>query len=204
MQASEISGPTTERRAQKARTREAILAGARAVIARGEPVTVAAAAEAAGISRATAYRYFSDPAALTAEAGLAIEVLPYETIVAGARSPREKAVAVSVYMLDLSLGHEAGFRQFLARNLDAWLAEDGKRILRGARRVTMFEAALAPERARLGEARFRALVDCLTATTGTEAMIALLDIAGTSHADARQAVRDISEALCDRFLGPAD
>ncbi|WP_375690919.1 hypothetical protein [Pseudooceanicola sp. LIPI14-2-Ac024] len=198
MRASKTDSPT-ERRAQKARTREALLAGARDLVARGEPVTVAAAAQQAGISRATAYRYFSDPAVLTAEAGLAIEVKSYAAVIGGAATPRARVVAVSLYMLDLALEHEAGFRQFLARNLDAWLAEGGTRSLRGARRVPMFEAALENERARLGAARFRTLVNALTAATGSEAMIALLDIAGADHDAARHAVAEIAEALCDRY-----
>src|SRR3954471_19020943 len=52
--AYELNGRT----AQKRRTRDALVAAAREVVARGETPTVEAAAEAAGISRATAYRYF--------------------------------------------------------------------------------------------------------------------------------------------------
>ena len=68
------------RTAQKNRTRKAILDGARTLLAEGQQVTVAAAAEKHGISKATAYRYFSDPAVLVAEAGLDISVRSYEEI----------------------------------------------------------------------------------------------------------------------------
>src|SRR6476661_1566042 len=50
--------------AQKRRTREALVAAARDLVARGETPTVEAAAEAASISRTTAYRYFSNQRAL--------------------------------------------------------------------------------------------------------------------------------------------
>jgi hypothetical protein len=43
---------------QKRRTRDALVAAARALVAQGETPTVEAAAEAASISRTTAYRYF--------------------------------------------------------------------------------------------------------------------------------------------------
>ncbi|MGR3321654.1 MAG: TetR/AcrR family transcriptional regulator [Pseudooceanicola sp.] len=195
---------TTERRAQKSRTREAILAGARDVLARGETVTVQAAAASAGISRATAYRYFSDPAVLAAEAGLAVQVLPFEQIIGGARTTRDKVLAVSLYFFDLAVAHETEFRQFLARNLDAWLAEQGRRSLRGARRVPMFESALADERDRIGESGFRDLVNALTAATGSEAMLALHDIAGVNGPDARRAIEVTAHALLDRYLGPED
>ena len=181
---------------KRQRTREAILAGARALIARGEPVTVAAAAAEEGVSRATAYRYFSDPQVLASEAGLAVEVLPYETVVEGADTPRKRVLAVSLYIFDLSTAHEAAFRQFLARSLDAWVAQ-GPADRRGARRVDMFDRAL--EGAGLTKARKRKLVTALSAATGTEAMIALHDIAKVDRSAARAAVRDIAEALLDRY-----
>ena len=49
---------------QKRRTRGALVDAARALVARGETPTVEAAAEAASISRATAYRYFRSQAEL--------------------------------------------------------------------------------------------------------------------------------------------
>lgn len=185
-----------ETRDQKARTREAILAGARELIARGRPVTVAAAAAARGVSRATAYRYFSSPSTLAAEAGLAMEVASYDEVIAGAASPHDRALSICLYFLDLSLAHEREFRRFLARNLDASLEDDDpSRPRRGARRVAMFRRALAPEAARLGEERLAALVRALTVATGTEAMIALLDIARADRAQARETVAEIAGVL---------
>lgn len=187
---------TTGRRAQKARTREALLAAAREILGEGHEITVALAADRAGISRATAYRYFSEPRTLAAEAGLALEVRPYEEVIAGQTTPRGRVLAVSRYILDLSLAHEAEFRRFLAANLEASVAEGlTRRERRGARRVQMFEAALAGT----GRNDLRPLVTALTAATGAEAMIALLDIARVSEAEAREAVQTIAEALLDRF-----
>ncbi len=181
---------------KSSRTREAILAGARALITRGETVTVAAAAADQGISRATAYRYFSDPAVLAAEAGLAVEVLPYEKVVNEATTPRAKALAVSRYIFDLSIRHEAAFRQFLARNLDAWAATN-TRERRGARRVDMFNEALK-DASLSGDQRLR-LVAALSTATGSEAMIGLYDIAKVDRETAETVVVDIAEALLDRF-----
>lgn len=181
---------------KRRRTREAILSGARALMQRGEAVTVAAAAAEEGVSRATAYRYFSDPQVLASEAGLAVEVLPYETVVVDAKTPRTRAIAVSLYIFDFSVAHEAAFRQFLARNLDAWVAH-GPGDRRGARRVDMFRAAL--EGAALTKAQTNRLVTALTASTGSEAMIALHDIAKVDTPTARAAVKEIAEALLDRF-----
>jgi AcrR family transcriptional regulator len=194
---------SAERPTQKSRTREAILAGARELMARGAPVSVTEAAAVSGISKATAYRYFSDPAALAAEAGLAVEVKSYEEIVAGTTTLRERLRAISLYFIDLSLAHEPAFRQFLARNLDAWSSEGGaRRARRGARRVEMLERALSE--AGIDPSRRTALVRGLSTATGTEAMIALLDIVRVDADTARATVLDIVDALIDRHMGPVE
>lgn len=192
---------TRERLSQKNRTREAILAGARALVERGEPVNVTAAAAEAGISKATAYRYFSDPAVLVAEAGLAVEVRPYEEVVAGAEDPRARALAVALYFFDLAVMHEAAFRQFLARNLDCWLAEGGgDKALRGARRVAMLERALDELRGTMPPARFEMMIGALSVAAGAEALIALSDVARLSREVARETVAELTLAVLDRFM----
>ncbi|WP_417770523.1 TetR/AcrR family transcriptional regulator [Stappia sp.] len=194
--------PNRERLSQKRRTREAILAGARALIERGEAVNVTAAAAESGISKATAYRYFSDPAVLVAEAGLAVEVRPYEEIVAGAEGPRARAVAVSLYFFDLAVAHEPAFRQFLARNLDCWLAEGGSdKALRGARRVAMLELALDELRGTMPPRRFGMMIGALSVAAGAEALIALCDVARLSPQMARETVAELTHAVLDRFMG---
>lgn len=191
-----------ERRAQKSRTREALLGGARALMAEGRPVTVSAAAACAGISKATAYRYFSDPAVLAAEAGLAVQVLDYAEVVQGADSLRDRLLAISLYFFDLALDHEAEFRQFLARSQDAWAAEGARGTgRRGARRIEMYLRALRDSPDPVVPRTKAALVNALSIATGVEAMIALLDVAGIDRAAARQTVRDLAEAAIDRHLG---
>src|SRR5918999_6249931 len=68
-----ISYERTGRTRQKARTRAALLGAARELLAAGRTPTVEAAAEAAGISRATAYRYFANQRALVLAAHPEIE-----------------------------------------------------------------------------------------------------------------------------------
>ncbi|SFI88719.1 TetR family transcriptional regulator [Albimonas pacifica] len=196
-----MTADTPARAAQKARTRKALLAGARALTARGEEVTVAAAAAEAGISKATAYRYFSDPAALAAEAGLDVAVASYEEVTAQARDLRGRLAAISLYFYELACDHEPAFRQFLARNLDASLTPARERTRRGARRVAMYERALAEDGTTPRPLRDR-LVRELSMATGAEAMIALFDIVGASREEGREAVLGVVEAVCDRRLGP--
>ena len=61
-----ISYERTGRTQQKARTRDALIAATRRLLAQGTTPTVEQAAAAAQISRATAYRYFPNQRALLA------------------------------------------------------------------------------------------------------------------------------------------
>ena len=193
------------RTAQKNRTRKDILDGARTLLAEGQQVTVAAAAGKHGISKATAYRYFSDPAVLVAEAGLDISVRSYEEITRDAADLRQRLKAISLYFFDLALEHEAGFRQFVSMTLAAWRPDQSRRTsTRGARRVTMYEQALAQDNGGLTQAERTRLVLALTTATGSEAMIALLDVAGTDPDTARATVATLADAILDAFLGPSD
>lgn len=190
-----------DRTAQKSRTREAILGATRDLMSEGLAVTVIAAADRAGVSKATAYRYFSDPAVLVAEAGLDVAVLPYDRIVAGAEGVRAKVLAISLYFLDLALDHEAEFRQFVGLTLLAWTPDDAKQVQqRGGRRIPMFEAAIADASDRLTPEDRAAMVRALAATTGAEAMIALYDVIGAERDQARDTVAQISGAIVDRYL----
>lgn len=183
-----------ERHAQKSRTRNALLAAARRLLTEQATLTIPAVAEAAGISRATAYRYFSDPSVLAAEAGLDVSTRPYEDIVRECADTRERVLAVALFFFDQAVEHEAEFRMFLSRWLDSWHV-DGSVPTRGGRRVEMFRAALEEERARIGEEALERLVRELSVATGTEAMIALLDVAGTGRETARTTVAHMAEAL---------
>lgn len=177
------------------------MAGARKLITRGETVTVAAAAAEMGISRATAYRYFSDPSVMAAEAGLAIEVWPYERVIGKARTLRDKLKAISLYFFDLAAGHEAGFRVFLARNLDASLASNRPdQSLRGGRRVAMYLKAFEDSDESVSDDTKRRIVMALSMTTGIEALISLYDIAGADRQMARRTVDETAALIIEHHL----
>jgi AcrR family transcriptional regulator len=195
----------TGRSSQKARTRQALLAAARQVMERGEPVTVLAAAQEAGISKATAYRYFSTSETLILEATLDAKVATPEEIVGDAQDVRERVIRVQRYLFTLTRASETKFRLFLARALDASVADRGhaSREIRGGRRLPMYEHALAPVRSRLSRKQFQFLVLSLSAASGMESYLALKDVCRVDDATAdRIAVSNI-EAILDRLLPPA-
>jgi AcrR family transcriptional regulator len=190
----------TQREDQKKRTRAALLESARALLMRGETLTVTAAAREAGISKASAYRYFSDPTLLAAEAGLHLKAASYEDIIEDAATLRDRLVAISLYFFDLAVANEMAFRTYLGLNLQATAqSQDGRTPRRGARRIEAFLRALESETdIRPGQAR--SIAAALGMATGAEAMIALFDIADLSAEEARALVAETAKAICDRML----
>ena len=114
---------------------------------RGERPKLAAVAEEAMVSRATAYRYFPSEEALFLET-----ILHARRAERGGKSyptttpddPIERAVLVQRYLIDYSAEHETEFRMFLRVTFDKWLAAEGKPEdqLRQRRRLEMFRPGL--------------------------------------------------------------
>lgn len=193
--------PSAGRARQRARTRADLLAAARRLLAEGAPVTVAAAAEAAGVSRATAYRHFSDAETLTTEAVLDAEVPSVEAALEGLADPRARALAVQSLFLRLAREQEPRFRAFLARTMDAWARGGPAAVTRGGRRLDAFRLALAP--ARLPRPAEDRLVQGLAMLTGIEAHVALADVCGLGPEAADATARAAAEALLDAALPAA-
>jgi len=194
---------SSERHAQKSRTRNALLVAARRLLSENSALTIPAVANAAGISRATAYRYFSDPSVLAAEAGLDVRIPPYQELVRDCQGTRDRVMAVALFFFDQALEHEAEFRGFLSLWLENWRL-DGKAPTRGGRRISMFRSALEQERDRIGAAACERLVRQLTVATGAEAMIALLDVAEADPETARATITDMVDTLIAGTLGAAE
>jgi len=188
------------RSAQRERTRQAILDGAKKLLSEGKTVTVTAAAAENGVSKATSYRYFSDASVLVAEAVLDVAVLPYENVVAGAQDLRGKLKAICLYFLDLTLENEAGFRQFLAAAMTEW-KPGSSATERGGRRVKMFRRALSEHDTGLSPKQVDTLLQALSASTGLEALIALMYVAGATPQQAQETVAFMVDAIVDRTYG---
>ena len=117
---SDGANPSSGRVRQKARTRKNITDAALALRKRGAPFTLDDVAEAAQVSRATVYRYFSEPGTLAAEATLDFEVASTADLLAGIDDVRSRVHEVARYYLAISREHEPYFRQFLAKTMAAW------------------------------------------------------------------------------------
>ncbi|MEP3277657.1 MAG: helix-turn-helix domain-containing protein [Stappiaceae bacterium] len=190
------------RTAQKNRTRAALLASARRLMAEGEELTLARVAEDTQISRATVYRYFSEPGTLAAEATLDFNVTPTAELLDGLQDIRQRVHKIARYYLEITRTHERYFRQFLAKTLDVWQKQTDVE-LRGARRIAAFTEALEPVRDHMGATEFEDLALRLSMITGIEQHIILEDILHVDRKTGYRLQAGIVDALLDRYI-PAD
>jgi AcrR family transcriptional regulator len=179
---------------QKDRTRKALVAAARDLVARGLSPTVEEAAATAGISRTTAYRYFPNQHALLAEAHPEIEIqslLPKDS----PDDPEERLDLVTEAFARIILDTEAQQRTMLRLSLEEDPAKRGALLLRQGRAIRWIEEALAPLRGELSDAELRRLVLAIRATIGIEAMVWLTDVGGLSRRQASKLTRWMARAI---------
>jgi AcrR family transcriptional regulator len=190
------------RTSQKARTRRDLLAAARRVLDRGETFSVNAVADEAAISRATAYRYFSDPDTLMLEAVLDGQFATPEHVVGDIEDVRERVHRVQQYLFQATREAEARFRLFLARALETSVTKDTKagREVRAGRRLPMYEHALAPVRPFMTDAEFDFLVLSLSAASGLEVYLALKDVCRVDNPLADRIATSNIDAILDKLL----
>jgi AcrR family transcriptional regulator len=185
------------RTAQKARTKAALVAAARDLVAAGSSPTVEDAAEAASISRTTAYRYFPSKRALLLAAHPEIgatSMLPDDP----PDDPVDRLDAVVRNFTAMILDTEAQQRTMLRLSLEASRAEREALPLRQGRAIGWIAEALDAVRDELTDAQFRQLVVSIRATIGIEAVVWLVDIAGLSRQDAAALTRWSAQALLRR------
>jgi AcrR family transcriptional regulator len=177
--------------------------GARTLLREGKIPSVADAAEAARVSRATAYRYFPTQSALIQEAvhtGLPNTWEPdrrHADLMAFADRV-ERAVAE---MLTLTHDNEAILRGVLLLSLQQWATiQAGDKIeeelvTRGRGRIPAIQAALAPYRDTLTPAALRRLTIGLSLIVGAESLVVLRDIWDLEETEAKEVARWIARTL---------
>ena len=181
-----ISYEQVGRTRQKARTRAALLDAARDLLARGQSPKVEDAAEAAGISRATAYRYFPNQRALLVAAHPEIEAT--ELLGADAPAdPRERLDRTIRELIRITIGSEAELRAMLRLSLEPGPKDD--LVLRQGRAIGWIHDALSPLGDQLPEAALHRLVLAIRSACGIEALVWLTDIGGLTREEAAELMR---------------
>ena len=184
----------TGRTNQKARTRDALIAAARQLIAKGAAPTVEAAATEAAIGRTTAYRYFPNSRALLAAM---VPELEMDSLL-GADPPEDPLARLKIVAEGLTrqiLEHEPELRAQLRLALEGEPAGGESLPLRRGRRIGWIEDALSPLEGRMPEPELRRLVYGIGATLGIEALVWLTDMGGLSREEAVEVMRSNARTL---------
>jgi AcrR family transcriptional regulator len=181
----------TGRTGQKARTRRALVEATRALLAEGVTPQVEDAAERAGISRTTAYRYFPGQRDLLLAAHP--QISPDSLLPADA--PQDVAQRLDAFMDAFSrynFAWEPQLRASLRMSLEPGAA---RTALRQGRAIGWLEDALRPLAGSHPRVDVQRLAVAIRSATGIEALIWLVDIAGQSREEAAETVRRTAGAL---------
>jgi AcrR family transcriptional regulator len=176
---------------QRLRTRKDLLAAAARLLREGKTPTMDEVAEAALVSRATAYRYFPTVESLLVEAPVDGAVPDPSRVFDGDGStdPADRADRAEAALHEMVYRNQAQLRLMLAASLarkDAGPAGADAVPRRQNRRTPLIEAALAPARGRFTRAAYDRLCAALALIFGPESMIVLADVLGLDAKAARK------------------
>lgn len=184
---------------QKLRTRNELIAAARALVARGGAApTVEEAAAAASISRTTAYRYFPNQKALLVAAHPETEtasLLPPDA----SEDPEVRLMTTVTAFTQLVLDTEPQQRTMLRLSLDPDTLPH-ELPLRKGRAIGWFEDALAPLRPQLTEPGIHRLAVAIRSAVGIESLVWLTDVAGLPRDQAMELMQWSARALLHHAL----
>ncbi len=199
--------PGSSERGPKARTRKLMLETAIALMQGGQTPSVSAVAEAAEVSRATAYRYFPSQAAL-------VHAVVDEALgpILGWASDSGEAGPRVADLIDSSmpriLEFEATFKAALKLSLEQWAERQAGTLgsepaFKRGHRVDLLQQAIAPLRGTLPEPQFRRLAQALSLTYGLEVLIVLKDIWGLAFDETRDVALWAADALVRAAIAEA-
>jgi AcrR family transcriptional regulator len=204
----QVSGQADPRKNQKERTRAAIVEAALALRRVGITPTVAAAAEAAKVSRPTAYRYFPSQAALLSEI---VDMTPsVESVDAAVRNmrsldPHERLGELLDRFNRVVIDNESSYRAALQVYLETWFtarqAGQAAPAVRAGRRRRWLEEVLEPLRATLLPTQWRHLHQALALTLGIDSVVVLKDVCGLDDEAVLEQLRWTAITILDAVLG---
>ncbi|WP_089106744.1 TetR/AcrR family transcriptional regulator [Streptomyces hyaluromycini] len=200
--AGSAGGARDGRRNQKLRTRRALVDAAAELLREGRAVTIADVAEAARVSPATAYRYFSSPQELIRETRTLLRT-PDVTADLPA-DPAGRVDTVVSRVADMQLANEPAWRAMLGASLERYVRQsDGQEEpfpTRSRNRLDLSRTALDPLAATLPPAALRRLTMALTLVYGVEALVSTRDVCDLEPEEAKDVMRWAARALLDTAL----
>jgi AcrR family transcriptional regulator len=178
------------------------------LVAQGKAPSVTEVADAADVSRRTAYRYFPTQEQLLAEVSLEHlrpQVESALKIAAERQLPAQVLDEAVTGMQRIAIKNEALLRAIVRLSLERRLGGQQTEIpkllpVRGSRRVEWIENVLAPARPLLTGSHFERLVSGLTLCLGVESLITLQDVRRLASEDAIEICRWAAHAMFETAL----
>jgi AcrR family transcriptional regulator len=196
-----------EPRGARARTRKLMLETATSLMQEGTTPSVSDVAEAAGVSRATAYRYF--PSQTDLVHAVVDEALgPILTWQSDSADAEERVEQLLDDTMPRIMEFEATFKAALKLSLDQWARQqagtlgDERAFTRG-HRVDLLQSAIAPLRKTLPRTQFQRLARALSLVYGLELLIVLKDLWGLDEAETQAVGRWAARALVKAAVSDA-
>jgi AcrR family transcriptional regulator len=187
----------------RGRTFKRLLAEAVTLVRRGRIPSVAEVAQSAGVSRATAYRYFPSRSKLVS-AVIAEALAPVQRAVPQAGDPKERLHQLLDRTYSRFAEYEPHMRAALQLALEhqsleaAGLLEEEP--FRRGQRTEILATTMAPLKSKLKPAAYQRLLKALAVVYGIEPMVILKDICGASDRETEAVVRWMMDALVDAAL----
>jgi AcrR family transcriptional regulator len=195
---TEVSS-ASEPRGASARTRKLMLETAIALMQQGRTPSVSDVAEAAQVSRATAYRYFPSQAALV-EAVVEEGLGPILNWHSDSTDPEQRVLDLLSLTMPRVAEFEATFKAALKLSLDQWAQRQAGTLgeeppFKRGHRVDILQMAIAPLKNKLPEAKFQRLARALSLVYGLEVLIVLKDLWGLEFSETREVATWAASAL---------
>ena len=196
---------TLSERGPKARTRKLMLQAAIQLMQSGITPSVTEVAEAAEVSRATAYRYFPSQAALV-QAVVDEALGPILKWRSKANDPKKRINDLLKTSMPRIDEFEATFRAALKLSLDQWAQRQAGTLgseprFRRGHRVDLLRDATAPLEGSIPPEKRLRLEQALSLVFGVETLVVLKDIWGLTVSEAQAVAEWAAAALVDATLG---
>jgi AcrR family transcriptional regulator len=186
---------------QKRRTRRALIEAASNLVRAGQQPSVAEAAEAALVSKATAYRYFPTQHALLEEVGFEAMHPSARSLLEGApeHDPQARFETILRAVHGYMTSEEALLRTMLKVTQERWLESADRAeqdpVVREGRRLEHIDAVIEPLRNQLDSEALARLRCGLALVFGIEPIVVLKDVCGLDSAETLQVLQWVGKTL---------
>jgi AcrR family transcriptional regulator len=194
---------------QKHRTRNALLEAAARLMREGHEPSIDQIADAAQVSRATAYRYFPTQLHLAGSAVLSANIESERRLEAALTTPdpAERLDMVVRAFHERFSSNEIAYRTLLRLMLqqpspDSDTQEQPR--VRASRHIHWLQVALLPIQPQIGTVGFERLIAAVISATSMEAFVALRDVCLLDSVEAGKIMRWTAQALLQTALTEAD